>query len=77
MGTILAITNNMNYAIKLIACKTQIEAINLMKSTYDKICNEKCYDINNTFLDEDSGYAQIVSGLEQTEIRIGDLLFVS
>ena len=71
METILAITNSTNSAIKLIACNTYEEAIEIMKSTYNKFLYKKEYDYNNTFLDEDSGYAQIVSGLEQTEFRIG------
>ena len=71
METILAITNSTNCAIKLIACRTYEEAIQKMKNTYDNLLVEKDYDFYNTFIDEDSGYAQIVSGLEQTEFRIG------
>ena len=71
MEIFLAITNSTNCAIKLIACNTYEEAVELLKSTYNKILYKKEYDFNNTFLDEDSGYAQIVSGLEQTEFRIG------
>ena len=44
-----------------------------MKNTYEKLCKETDYDLYNTFCDEESGYAQIVSGLEQTELRIGML----
>ena len=73
MRIILAITNSTDCAIKLIACKTRIEAIRLMKNTYEKLCKETDYDLYNTFCDEESGYAQIVSGLEQTELRIGML----
>ena len=73
MKTILAVTNSTNSAIKLIACKTYEEAMLLMKSTYDNLLIGKDYDYYNTFFDEDSGYAQIVSGLNQTEFRIGNL----
>lgn len=70
---ILAITNSANSAIKLIACKTYEEAIRLMKATYNNLLAGNDYDFCNTFLDEDSGYAQVVSGLYQTEFRIGKL----
>lgn len=73
METILAITRNTDCAIKLIACKTRREAIKHMKYIYEKLCRETNYDMHNTFCDEESGYAQIVSGLEQTELRIGML----
>ena len=73
METILAITNSTSCAIELIACKTNKEAIELLKSTYDNLCKKTNYDFYNTYLDEESGYAQIVSGLEQTEFRIGKL----
>ena len=73
METILAITNSTSCAIKLIACKTYEEAIQLMQNTYNRLICETSYDLYNTFFDEDSGYAQIVSGLEQTELRIGSL----
>lgn len=74
MKTILAITNSTSCAIKLVACKTYDEAIRLMKNTYNNLLIGNDYDFYNTFIDEDSGYAQIVSGLEQTEFRIGNLL---
>lgn len=73
METILAITNSTDCKIKLIECKTNKEAVELMKSTYEKLCKETNYDMHNTFYDEESGYAQIVSGLKQTELRIGML----
>lgn len=73
METILAITNSTSCAIKLIAYKTRNEANKHMRYLYEKLCRETNYDIHNTFFDEDSGYAQIVSGLEQTEFRIGNL----
>ena len=77
METILAITSSTNCTIKLIECKTKEEAIRLMKSTYEKLCRETIYDLHNTFCDEDSGYAQIVSGLKQRELRIGKLSAVN
>ena len=76
METILAITNSKSCAIKLIACKTYEEAIRLMKNTYDKLLIDSDYDFYNTYFDEDSGYAQVVSGLEQIELRIGQLSMV-
>ena len=76
METILAITNSTSCAIKLVACKTYEEAIKLMKNTYDNLLVGKDYDFYNTFIDEDSGYAQIVSELDQIEFRIGKLSMV-
>ena len=76
METILAITNSKDSAIKLIACNTYEEAMTLMKNTYNNLLSVSDYDFYNTFLDEDSGYAQIVSGLEQTEFRIGTICHV-
>ena len=73
MGTILAITNSTDFEIKLIVCNTYDEAIQLMENTYNNLLNGNDYDFYNTFFDEDSGYAQIVSGLEQIEFRIGKL----
>ena len=77
METILAITNSTRHGIKLIACNTYEEAVALMKNTYKNLLIGNDYDSCNTFLDEDSGYAQIVSGLEQTEFRIGTICHVS
>ena len=76
METILAITNSTSCAIKLIACKTYEEALQKMKNTYDNLLIGTNYDFYNTFFDEDSGYAQIVSELEQTEFRIGKLSMI-
>lgn len=76
METILAITNSTSCAIKLIACKTYEEAIKIMKNTYDNLLVGKDYDFYNTFFDEDSGYAQIVSELDQIEFRIGKLSII-
>ena len=73
MGTILAITNSTSCAIKLVACNTYEEAIKLMKNAYNNLLIGNDYDFYNTFLDEDSGYAQIVTGFEQMEFRIGNL----
>ena len=75
MKTILAITKSTSDTIQLIACETAEEAMHKMKSTYDELCKENSYDYYNTYIDEDSGYAQIVNGLEQTEFRIGKLSF--
>ena len=76
METILAITNSTSCAIKLVACKTYEEALRLMKNTYDNLLAGNDYDFYNTFFDEASGYAQVVSGFEQTEFRIGKLSVV-
>ena len=73
MGTILAITTNTSCSIKLIKCETTEDAIYRMKNTYEKLCKEHSYDYHNTFIDEEEGYAQVVYGLEQTELRIGSL----
>ena len=71
--TVLAITNSVNSQIKLIDCKTKEEALHKMKQLYNKKRKGKRCDINNTYLDEDECYAQVVNGLEQTEYRIGDI----
>lgn len=71
--TVLAITNSVNPQIKLIKCNSEEEAIHKMKTLYNKkLCSKKC-DLNNTYLDEDECYAQVVNGLEQTEFRIGNI----
>lgn len=75
MGNILIMTKNTDVKAKLINCGDESEAINIMKDMYFKLCKNKCYDYNNTYIDEDLGYAQIVSGLEQIEFRIGELSF--
>jgi len=75
MKTILTITSNTSSSVKLIECYTKEKAIKLMKSTYDELCSNSNCDFNNTFFDEDLGYAQVVFGLEQTELRIGELSF--
>ena len=71
MNIFLTVTNNKNYEINLIPCKSYDEAIRLMKHTYETKLIGQDYDLHNTFLDEESGYAQIVSGFEQMEFRIG------
>ena len=71
MEIFLAITNNKNYKINLIPCKSYNEAICLMRHTYETKLIGHEYDSHNTFIDEESGYAQIVSGFEQMEFRIG------
>lgn len=71
--TVLAITNSFNSKLELIECKTKDEALDKMKSLYKKKCQRKKYDVNNTYLDEDDCYAQIVNGLEQVEFRIGNI----
>ena len=76
MEIVLAITSSKSYAIDLIACNTYEDAVTLMKNAYNNLLIGNGYDSCNTFLDEDSGYAQIVSGLEQTEFRIGTVCHV-
>ena len=71
---VLVITNNKNSKSKLISFKTDEEALKGMKDTYDNLCFGVKYDFHNTFMDEDSRYAQIVVGLERTELRIGKLI---
>jgi len=73
MEIILAITNSTSSTIKLIVCENTGQAIDKMKKIYNKLCKERNYDYYNTYIDEESGYAQIVNGLEQTEFRIGNL----
>lgn len=73
MGAILTITKNTSVTVKLIVCENTKDAIEKMKSAYDKLCKETSYDYYNTYFDEDLGYAQVVSGLEQVEFRIGEL----
>ena len=71
MEFVLVITNSIDTKMEVIACKTMKEAVDKMKSTYDKMRKEKEFDYSNTYFDEDEGYAQIVNGLEYTEFRIG------
>jgi len=71
LETILAITNSINTKIKLIQCKDSEDAYNKMEMIYNAKCIEGTYDGDNTYIDKDSGYAQIVDGLEQIELRIG------
>ena len=70
---VLVIIKNTSTDIKLVACKTYEEALQKMKITYDSCLVGNDYDFYNTFFDEDSGYAQIVSEFDQTEFRIGKL----
>ena len=70
---VLVMTNSKNSSCKLISFKTYEEAINAMKDTYENLCFGNKYDFHNTFMDEDSGYAQVVVGLDRTELRIGKL----
>ena len=74
MKTILAITKNTNCTIQLIDCKNTKEAIQMMKFIYNKLCEENTCDYDNTYIDEEEGYAQVVNGLEQFEIRMGSLI---
>lgn len=76
METILAITNSVDNGIKLIACHTKEEAIEQMEIEYRNACNSAIYDYNNTYIDKDDGYAQVVEGLKQIEFRVGKLQFV-
>lgn len=73
MSIALAITSNVETGIQLIKCQSTEEAINIMKNTYRELCNAIPYDINNTCLDENAKYAQIVNGFEQIEFRIGEI----
>lgn len=73
MKKVLTITNSINTKVELIVCKTIEEAIEKMKMLYHEKCNNIKYDINNTYLDEEEEYAQIVDGLEQIEYRIGSI----
>lgn len=68
---VLAIIKNTKCDIKLIACQDIEDAKEQIETMYNQICNNSLLDYHNTYYDKDSGYAQIVSGLEQTEFRIG------
>lgn len=76
MGNILIVTKSTDVKAKIINCVDEIEAINTMKNMYNKICKNQSYDYNNTYIDEDLGYAQIVFGFEQIEFRISKLSFM-
>ena len=73
MSVVLAVTSNIETKIQLIKCRSTEEAINIMKNTYRELCKIITYDINNTCLDENAKYAQIVNGFEQIEFRIGEI----
>lgn len=70
---VLAVTNSINTKIDLIAFQTIEDALSEMKKRYLEKINNIKYDTNNTYLDEDEKYAQVVDGLEQTEFRIGSI----
>jgi hypothetical protein len=70
---VLAVTNTINTKIDLIAFQTIEDALSEMKKRYLEKINNMKYDTNNTYLDEDEKYAQVVDGLEQTEFRIGSI----
>ena len=70
---VLVVTNTINTKIDLIAFQTIEDALSEMKKRYLEIINNIKYDTNNTYLDEDEKYAQVVDGLEQTEFRIGSI----
>jgi len=71
MKTILAITKNTDTEIQLYECESNERAKERMKELYKEFCHRRDYDYYNTYIDEESGYAQIVFGLEQIEFRIG------
>lgn len=70
---VLVVTNTINTKIDLIAFQTIEDALSEMKKRYLEKINNIKYDTNNTYLDEDEKYAQVVDGLEQTEFRIGSI----
>lgn len=70
---VLVVTNTINTKIDLIAFQTIEDALSEMKKRYLEKINNIKYDSNNTYLDEDEKYAQVVDGLEQTEFRIGSI----
>ena len=70
---VLAVTNSVNSKIDLFVFKTIEEATKEMKIMYLEKLNTIKYDTNNTYLDEDEQYAQVVDGLEQIEFRIGHI----
>ena len=70
---VLVVTNTINTKIDLIVFQTIEDALSEMKKRYLEKINNMKYDTNNTYLDEDEKYAQVVDGLEQTEFRIGSI----
>lgn len=73
MQIILAITTNVDEGIDLIAYSTKEEAIKKMETEYLNLCEKTAYDRDNTYIDKEEGYAQIVEGLKQIEFRVGEL----
>ena len=73
MKILLAITKNTDTEIKLYECESNEEAKEKMKKIYKEFCQQQDYDYYNTYIDEESGYAQITFGLEQIEFRIGEI----
>jgi len=74
MKTVLAMTNNVNSCIKLVLCKTKDEAIKKMETEYRNLCDKIMYDYDNTYIDTEDGYAQVVEGLRQIEFRVGQIV---
>ena len=74
MCVVLAITNSNDSKIKLIECNDDEDALNKMNIMYQNLCFAKRYDYNNTFFDREIVYAQVVNGLEQIEMRVGNLI---
>lgn len=71
MDIILVITKSTEIAATLIKCKSIEDAIERMKTEYDKLCRRTNFDYYNTYIDEDEGYAQVALDLGLTEFRIG------
>lgn len=73
MCVVLAITNTTDSNIKLIQCRNKEDALKKMEKLYEVLHYGNLIDYNNTYYDKELGYAQIVNGITQTEIRIGML----
>ena len=73
MCVVLAITSTADSNIKLIKCKNKKDALTKMHKLFDTLYYGNLIDYNNTYCDEEIEYAQIVNGIIQTEIRVGNL----
>ena len=68
----VAVIDNCSTGIILIPRNTWNEAAEQIEQLYLKKLKEfPTYDVNNTYLDRKNGYAQIISGIEIWEYRIG------
>ena len=73
MCVVLVVTNSTNEKPRLIKCEDVNDALNRMDSLFRVMCFDGCCDQNNTYMDKELQYAQVVDSFAQTEMRVGIL----